>query len=102
MKSAHLSWRYRRRRTPQQSREFSAAQSRRARKRWEVCRPDEPPRETRVIEITIRDSHRPMQIIRATQLQGDEGRGGRLRIDGIQARPVGRRGLGVIVAEAVL
>jgi hypothetical protein len=57
----HLSWKYRRRRTPQQEREFRAAQSRRIAKRWEkasTARAGEPVRQTRTNRITIEDSHR--------------------------------------------
>jgi hypothetical protein len=53
-------------------REFRAAQSRRISARWakaSAARADEPIRETRVVEMTIRDSHRPMRIIR---LQAEE------------------------------
>lgn len=60
------------------------------------------PRETRVIEITIRDSHRPMTIIRARQEEGIDGQWGRLRIEGCEGRPVGRNGLGKRIAAAVL
>lgn len=58
--------------------------------------------ETRVIEITIRDSHRPMTIIRAKQIEKDDGRWSRLRVDGSTGRPIGRCGLGMKVASAVL
>jgi hypothetical protein len=57
----HLSWKYRRRRTPQEMREFRAAQSRRIAKRWEqvhAAQSDEPVRQTRTNRITIEDSHR--------------------------------------------
>jgi hypothetical protein len=68
----HLSWKYRRRRTAQEMREFRAAQSRRIAARWakvHAAHVGEPVRETRVVEMTIRDSHRPMRIIR---LQAEE------------------------------
>ena len=63
---------------------------------------NEPVREVRGIEITIRDSHRPMTVIRVRQHQGDEGEWGRLRVEGMRMRPVGRAGLGRLVAAAVL
>jgi hypothetical protein len=68
----HLSFRYRRRRNAQEQREFCAAQSGRIAKRWAkaaAAREGEPIRETRVVEMTIRDSHRPMRIVR---LQAEE------------------------------
>jgi hypothetical protein len=63
----HLSWRYRRRRTPQQEREFREAQRRRIARRWErerEQRAGEPVRQTRVVEFPIRDTHRPFALIR--------------------------------------
>jgi hypothetical protein len=102
MKTAHLSWKYRRRRNRREEREFREAQSLRARKRWErVGNEGGPVRGVRVVEITIRDSMAPRTIIRAVQREDDEGRWGRFELAGIGRRPVGRRGLGEMVAAAV-
>lgn len=64
--------------------------------------PTLPPAESRTVEITIRDSHRPMQIFRATQFQLDSGAWSRFTIEGLRHRPVGRRGLALLLAEALL
>jgi hypothetical protein len=64
----HLSWKYRKRRTPREQREFRAAQSKRINRRWEKQRESmawEPVRQTRVTRITIVDSHRPSLVIEA-------------------------------------
>jgi hypothetical protein len=66
----HTSWRYRRRRNPAQQREFCAAQRRRVAARWAAYRAAQQtatPSADRVVEITIRDSRRPMTILRLTQ-----------------------------------
>ena len=70
--------------------------------RWARVHAEAPLRERRVIEITIRDSHRMRTVIRAEQLQDEEGRWSRLRVEGSKGRPVGRHGLGLRVAAAVL
>jgi hypothetical protein len=72
----HLSWRYRRRRNAKEEREFRAAQSRRVAQRWSkasAVRVGEPIRETRVVLMTIRDSHRPMRIIRMQAEETERG-----------------------------
>lgn len=72
----HTNWLYRRRRSPAEAREFREAQRRRVAKRWETvhaAKRNEPPRETRAIELTIRDSHRPMRMIRLTAEETEHG-----------------------------
>lgn len=78
--------------------------SKAARARWEKEHSGKQPepRETRHIEITIRDSHRPMTIIRAHQEQQDYGRWSRLRIEGSTSRPVSRNGMAKRIAAALL
>lgn len=55
-------------------------------------------RESRVVEITIRDSHRPMELVRARREMDDVGIWGRWRVAGVAGRPVGPRGLGRLIA----
>lgn len=69
--------------------------------RWERYHADMPPRETRCIEITLCDSHRPMQIIRAQQCEGTDGRWSRWSIDGCRCRPVASSGLAKLLAEVL-
>ena len=69
--------------------------------RWQQYHADLPPRATRRIEIEMRDSHRPMQVIRAEQCEGNDGRWTRWRIDGCQCRPVASSGLARLIAEAL-
>jgi hypothetical protein len=92
----HLSWKYRRRRNPKEQREFNAAQARRIAKRWEKRQEvlkDEPLRQSRVTELTIRDSHRPMEIVRIVREPRDHSWGrGRMEMNG---KPVGRRAFGI-------
>lgn len=74
----HLSWRYRRRRTRQEEQEFRDAQSRRAHARWEKHRArqiETPVRQSKLVELTIRDSHRPMRVIRLRADPTDRGWG---------------------------
>jgi len=66
----HLSWKYRRRRTPREQREFRIAQSRRVNRRWEKRREAmalDPVRTSRVTRLTIEDSHRPRLVIVASR-----------------------------------
>ena len=61
----HLSWKYRRRRNPQEQREFNRAQAGRIARRWEKKREamaGERIRATRTVRITIEDSHR-MRVV---------------------------------------
>jgi hypothetical protein len=74
----HLSWKYRRRRTPQQQREFRAAQSARIAKRWEAyraARVNEPIRATRTTRITIEDSHRMRMVFMLARQETPRGWG---------------------------
>jgi hypothetical protein len=57
----------------------------------------EPVRQDRVVEITIRDSHRPMTAIRLRREQDDEGRWGRW--SGIGAAHLGPSGVGKIIGK---
>ena len=101
----HTSWRYRRRRTAAQEREFRDAQRRRVEARWarqSAERERDPVRQTRVVEITVRDSHRTRTLIR---LEADEnerswGRWGVWQ-DGqrVEQRRAGKRQLAAMVAE---
>ena len=100
----HLSFRYRRRRTPQQMREFRAAQARRIAKRWEKAqakKASEPIRKTRVTEITVRDTVLPMRTIRI--VRDPTARGwGRATVyenDARLPRKVGARQLGLMIAQ---
>ena len=91
----HLSYRYRRRRNPQQHKEFCEAQRQRIEKRWEKSRDaqyDDPVRKSRVVELTIRDSLRPMRTIRL-QCDPTERGWGRFSVDenGVM---IGRRRFG--------
>ena len=91
-----------RREARERGRRMGLASGRARRARREEMAMGNAAREVRVIEIVIRDSHRPMTRMRAEQCQDDEGRWGRLRMEGGAGRPVGRRGLGERVARAVL
>lgn len=111
MQKPWLSFRYRRRRTPQQMREFRAAQAERAKRREEKRRMDsgataEPIRETRVQEIVVRDSHRPRTVIRLEcDLTRDDRAWGRRRMwlngEPFGCRPVGRTSAADMIAWAL-
>jgi hypothetical protein len=63
----HLSWKYRRRRTPQEMREFREKQRQRIQQRWarvHAACAGEPVRASRIVEFPIRDTHRPFAMIR--------------------------------------
>ena len=63
----HTSWRYRRRRNAREQREFCEAQSRRVSVRWaraHATQAAEPVRQTRIVELPIRDTHRAGAPIR--------------------------------------
>jgi hypothetical protein len=81
---------------------FSARGRKGAAVRWARAHADSGPvRVSRWVEITIRDSHRPMEVIRARRDVDDEGRWGRWRVDDYQGRPLGARGLGMLVGGFV-
>lgn len=104
MTTAHLSWRYRRRRNRQEDREFREAQRRRAERRWEQERASRPKRGAdRVVVVTIRDSAASeTTTLRLTA--GDYGhRWGRWRVE-VDGQRLGRQlfagaGLGRILAR---
>ena len=93
------SWTYRKRRRDKMLREMANKRAAKARKH-EAETAGLPVRESRVIEITIRDSHRPMTVIRATQTE-HEGVGSRWRIAEYSGRPVGKTGLARLLAQYV-
>jgi ATPase subunit of ABC transporter with duplicated ATPase domains len=85
----------------------SARASRAAIARWDAvraARAGEPVRETRVTEITVRDSHRPMEIVR---LQSEETRSGwsRRRVShngvSLSIRPLGPSGIASLIAGLI-
>jgi hypothetical protein len=83
----HLSWKYRRQRTPQQYREFREAQRQRVLKRWakvHAARAADPVRQTRTNRITIEDTHttRTILIIRREQTERGWSRA-RVEVNGI-------------------
>ena len=55
-------------------------------------------RESRTVEITIRDSHRPMQIVKMRQDERGEGRWSRWTVEGLTCRPLGNTGIGKLIA----
>ena len=72
----HLSFRYRRRRTPQQQRDFCAAQSLRISARWakiHAAAEGEPIRQTRTHRITIEDTHTTRTILLVRRQQTERG-----------------------------
>jgi hypothetical protein len=72
----HLSFRYHRRRTPQQQREFCAAQARRVAARWAKAakaRAADPVRQTRTNRITIEDTHTTRTILLIRREQTERG-----------------------------
>jgi hypothetical protein len=74
----HLSWKYRKRRTAQEQREFCEAQSRRVARRWkkrQEAMAAEPRRQTRVTRITIEDSHRMSLVVTLYRDQAQVGWG---------------------------
>ena len=81
--------------------------SRAAEARWaavRAARVDEPVRETRVVELTIRDSHRPLRIL---QMSADESERGWGRWDvcengvKIGRRRFGRRAVAELLARSL-
>jgi hypothetical protein len=73
-----------------------------ARTRWDRVHAESAaaPRETRCVEITIRDSHRMQTVIVARQSECGDGRWSRWTIDGVPCRPLARHGLARHIAEA--
>lgn len=67
---------------------------------YHAAKADEPVRQSRVTEITIRDSHRPMEIVRIVRQPRAHSWGrGRVTVNG---RPVGRRAFGVSAIARLL
>ena len=99
----HTSWRYRRRRTAQERKEFCEAQRKRVKsrwKKWHEALKNEPTRVTRLTELTIRDSQRPMMVLKLEWSQ--KGRC-RIELNGqmMGLRPMGRTGLGKTLARVL-
>jgi hypothetical protein len=72
----HLSFRYRRPRTPQEQREFCAAQSRRISGHWakvHAAAAGDPVRQTRTNRITIEDTHTTRTILLVRRQQTERG-----------------------------
>jgi hypothetical protein len=72
----HLSFRYRKRRTPQQQRDFCAEQSRRISGRWakvHAAAAGDPVRQTRTNRITIEDTHTTRTILLVRRQQTERG-----------------------------
>jgi hypothetical protein len=101
----HLSFRYRRRRTPQQQREFRAAQSRRISARWAKAakaRAGDPVRQTRTNRITIEDTHNTRTILLVHRDQTERGWSrARVEVNGIPCgkHPWGLRQLAKAIAR---
>ena len=101
----HLSFRYRRRRTPQQQREFRAAQARRISARWakvHVASIGDPVRQTRTNRITIEDTHNTRTIIHVHRDQTERGWSrARVEVNGIPCgkHPWGLRQLAKAIAR---
>ena len=101
MRNGHLRPGYQRRRNAVQDREFRAAQRRRAELRWaEAHNIDEPARVSRVVELTILDSHRARRFIR---LQAEPLACGwsRWRVTENGAR-IGKRGFGSLAVAKLI
>lgn len=96
----------------EQWRAGAAEQSRRAsvaaRARWDAvreARQDEPVRMTRVVEITVRDSHRPRRTLRLESEEGPHGwRRWRVSEDGVRVgtRRLGRSTLARLLAQSLM
>ena len=81
----------------------SAAGRAGANARWaayHVAQDGEPVRQSRVTELTIRDTHRPMEIVRIVRQPRDHSWGrGRVTVN---SRPVGRRAFGISAIARLL
>jgi hypothetical protein len=95
----------------QKWRENAAARSARATRaaeaRWARyhAADDSPPRETRFVELTLRDSHRPMRIVRMEADETQRGEWGRWAVteDGqrIGRRRLGRSGIADLLSRSL-
>ena len=79
----------------------SALKRRAAQARWERAHANRPLRCERVVRITVEDFLRTRSVIVARQVEGDDGRWSRWRVDGMTCRPIGGSGLAVLVREAL-
>jgi hypothetical protein len=85
----------------------AAQRSERARRaamaRWSRAHDDSdaPMRETRTIEVTLRDSHRPMETIRLSRDDVGDGRWSRWRVEGARIRPLGATGVARLLARLI-
>ena len=100
----HLSPTYRRRRSPQEQREFCQAQSRRISRRWkkrQEAMAAEPVRQTRTTRITIEDSRRMRLVLTLHRDQTEIGWGrARVTENGADVRGKwGTRQLGLNLAR---
>jgi hypothetical protein len=69
--------------------------------RWARAHDAAPARETRTIEIAIRDSHRPMETIRLSRDEVGDGRWSRWRVADVDCRPVGTTGVARLLARLI-
>ena len=105
MKKPWLSFRYRRRRTPQQDAEFREAQRRRVAARHaraQEAHQGEPVRLSRIVEFPIRDTHRPFAMIRLEAEPTAHGFGRWIVSENgqrIGTRRFGRRGIADLIAQ---
>jgi hypothetical protein len=100
----HLSWKYRRKRTPKEMAEFRAAQAERVEKRWQREREKqagEPIRKTRVVVLEVKDSARMRAVIRLEAEETERGWSRWAVSEGgerIGKRRWGRRAVGLLIA----
>jgi|GEM_PF-3658755 len=67
------------------------------RRKREMANTGLPLRQTRVVEITIRDSHRTMTVLRLEQHEGHEGKW--TRWHGLGKRPLGINGIAHVIGK---
>lgn len=85
----------------------SANASKAATARWKACHAacsGEPLRESRKTELTIRDTHRPLQIVRIERQEIKRGWSrGRVEVNGqrVGRRTFGRTAIARLIAEAL-
>ena len=71
-----------------------------AQARWALAHADMAlVRESRTVEIAIRDSHRPMDVVRLSREDLGNGRWSRWRVADAQLRPLGATGIGKLLAR---
>ncbi len=70
--------------------------------RWAKEHQDPAPVRTSIyVEVEVRYSARPTEIIRMRRDQMDNGRWSRFHIEGISGRPRGTRGVGLLIAKLI-